>query len=99
MMPEGADERYWRPTHAEPKTEEEIEKFKARWGEDAEGFEARWSLNRFPNPNIARTLSPEEKAQRDRERVILSLGTPVTKVKKTRKKKGVAEELDFGTKA
>lgn len=83
-------ERRAKPDHVEPKTAEEIEAFKRRWKDDLEGFEHRWSLNRFPNVNIARDLSPDERAQRDRERALLGL-EGAAKVKKGRKKKGEAE--------
>ena len=58
--------------HREPQTSEEIEVFRRRWGDDPEGFARRWSPNRFKNPNIARDLSPAERAQRDREKALLA---------------------------
>ena len=76
----------WRPTHKEPQSAEEIEAFRQRWQDDPEGFAHRWSLNRFPNPNIARELSPDERAQRNRETALLNL-TVASKPKKSRSKR------------
>jgi hypothetical protein len=86
------ESRLLRDTHSEPQTEEEIAAFRLRWNDDPEGFAHRWSLNRFPNVNIARELSTPERAQRDRERALL--GPDLTsKPKKTRRKKSIGEEL------
>lgn len=72
--------------HAEPKTAEEIAAFQVRWNGDPEGFEHRWSVRRFSNVNIARDLSPAERAQRDREKALLSLEAAVKPKKASRKK-------------
>jgi hypothetical protein len=92
-MLDKAESRLWRPTHVEPHTEEEIVSFRQRWQEDPEGFAHRWSLNRFPNPNIARELSPDERSQRNRETALLNLAA-VSKVKKSRGKRAKSVQGD-----
>ena len=77
--------------HHEPRTEEEKEAFKQRYSKDEEGFAHRWSLNRFANPNVARDLSPSERAQRDRETALLGV-TIKSKPKKSRSKKSLDGE-------
>jgi hypothetical protein len=71
--------------HREPQSEEEKVAFRQRYGADPEGFAWRWSLNRFSNPNIARDLSPSERAQRDREAALLGVEVK-SKPKKSRRK-------------
>jgi hypothetical protein len=94
MASETASPKLWRDSHAEPKTQEEIERFILRWKDDPEGFAHRWGLNRFLNANIARDLSPDERAQRDREKAILGEMAAI-KPKKGRKKKVVGDEIDL----
>jgi hypothetical protein len=76
--------------HHEPQTEEEKEAFRLRYGKDEEGFAHRWSLNRFANPNVARDLSPAERAQRDRETALLGVEIK-SKPKKRRGKQSLDE--------